>query len=200
DLLQVLARAKEAGVVKMMVTGGSLSDSRAALELAKQHEGLYSTVGCHPTRCSEFENCEETSNDPEQYYKALLELIRSDLESTDPENSKDSSAGLGGRNRTVVAVGECGLDYDRLEFCPKETQLSMKTEENLEVIRKIPVERLMVETDAPWCDIRPTHASNAHLQKQQQQGPQVKTWDSKKKEKFEMGKMVKSRNEPCTIG
>ena len=124
----------------------------------------------------------------------------------------------------VVAIGECGLDYDRLEFCPQDLQMkyfrrqvqlavelrmplflhnrntggdflevmrayrdrmreagvggvvhsfdgsmeemkaltgelglfigvngcSMKTEENVEVVRAIPMEYLLVETDAPW--------------------------------------------------
>ena len=49
---------------------------------------LYCTVGCHPTRCGEFESTKNTT--PDEYLKQLLEL---------------ASANVG----KVAAIGELGL-------------------------------------------------------------------------------------------
>ena len=40
DLESVITRAKAAGVVKIMVTGGDLEESRAAIQMAKNHPGI----------------------------------------------------------------------------------------------------------------------------------------------------------------
>ena len=162
-----------------------------------------------------------------------------------------------------IAVGECGLDYDRLEYANKESQLlafiphfdlaqkhklpmylhsratgsefndivkanrhkfstgvvhsftgtlqemqdlveldlyigingcSMKTEENCEVVKQVPLDKLMIETDCPYCDIRNSHAGAKH----------VKTvFPRKDKGKYATDssefQIVKDRNEPCTI-
>jgi TatD DNase family protein len=235
DFQDILQRSWDIGIDKIIVTGGSLEDCKNAVSLASSHDRLFCTVGCHPTRCSEF----ESSDGPNEYLSKLLELAKS--------------------SDRVVAVGECGLDYDRLHFCPKETQLkyfehqidlaeqtnlpmflhcrnaamdlisiltrhrsrisgavvhsfdgtkeevksfvdlgfyigingcSLKTAENLETVQKIPVDRLVIETDAPWCEIRPTHAGFKHVQT---------SFPSRKKEKFEDNCYVKSRNEPSSI-
>ncbi|KAK5697158.1 hypothetical protein LTR97_007293 [Elasticomyces elasticus] len=70
---------------------------------------------------------------------------------------------------------------------------SMKTEENLAVVKEVPLERLQIETDGPWCDMRPSHAS-AQFTKDAPEVPK-----SVKKEKWSAGAMVKGRNEPCMI-
>ncbi|ETL40526.1 hypothetical protein, variant 3 [Phytophthora nicotianae] len=108
DLTAILARAKTFGVDKIIVTGGNLEESHKALQLAKDKEGnglpqLFSTVGVHPTRCSEFE---ANGKDPDTYFAELLAVCE--------QGQKEGKA---------VAIGECGLDYDRLEFCDKATQL-----------------------------------------------------------------------------
>ena len=41
---------------------------------------------------------------------------------------------------------------------------SLKTDANLAVVASLPAERLLLETDAPWCGIRPSHASSRMVQ------------------------------------
>lgn len=101
DLQTVLSRAWGAGVDRIIVTGGSLDESRAALAIAETDGRLFCTVGVHPTRCKEFEK----SGDPDKYFQELVSLAKE-----------------GAAKGKVVAVGECGLDYDRLHFCPSEIQ------------------------------------------------------------------------------
>lgn len=69
------------------------------------------------------------------------------------------------------------------------THSSLKTEENVKVVEEIPVERLLLETDAPWCGIRPSHAASKF----------VKTKFEAAKKNWSETTMFKSRNEPQTI-
>lgn len=70
---------------------------------------------------------------------------------------------------------------------------SMKTEENLAVVKEVPLERLQIETDGPWCEMRPSHASAKYLK----DAPPLPK--AVKKEKWNAEAMVKGRNEPCAI-
>jgi TatD DNase family protein len=70
---------------------------------------------------------------------------------------------------------------------------SLKTEENLAVVKKLPLERLQIETDGPWCEIRSSHASSKFLEGAPGLPKAVK------KEKWLKGFMVKGRNESATI-
>ncbi|KAF3934806.1 hypothetical protein ABW20_dc0110199 [Dactylellina cionopaga] len=75
---------------------------------------------------------------------------------------------------------------------------SLKTENNLAVVKEIPLERLQIETDGPWCEIRGTHASAKYLKTMPAYLAEGVPKDVKK-EKFQLGMRVKGRNEPCAI-
>lgn len=67
---------------------------------------------------------------------------------------------------------------------------SLRTENNLKTVSELPINCLMLETDCPWCEIKPTHPSYSYVQTK---------FNSVKKEKYVEGSMVKGRNEPSTI-
>ena len=234
DVESVLSRAREAGVVRVMVTAGTLSESKSAVQMVKDDPALFCTVGVHPTRAREM------LPDPVAHCEKLYRTV--------------VDAGS-----KVVAIGECGLDYDRLQFCSKEDQMpaflaqfalaektglpmflhdrntggdfgrvvreyrskfstgivhsftgtmeemqsyvemglyiglngcSLKTEDNLRVAAAIPLERIMLETDCPFCEVRSTHAGFAHVKSK---------WQAKDKKKHDPDALVKGRNEPCRI-
>ncbi len=56
----VLDRARQAGVVQMVITGASREHSPLAVQLAQQHPGfLYATAGVHPHHAVEYtEECD----------------------------------------------------------------------------------------------------------------------------------------------
>eukprot|EP00948_MAST-09A_sp_MAST-9A-sp1_P003406 g3406.t1 len=247
---------------------------------------LFSTVGIHPTQSSRdffdkipLENS-KTENESDAISSAQNEALNdsghtSEKTESDPDNNfqlvpkKHLKAELidiistGTKDGTVVAIGELGLDYDRLFFADKQSQkyaflqqldiaekftlplflhsrschedfikimrenktkwekgggvvhsftgslkealecielglyigingCSLKTDENLKVAAGLPLDKIMLETDAPWCSIKRTHAGFHHIQEEHK-------YERKKDKSFVEGKCVKGRCEPCDI-
>ena len=106
DLQNVLARAKQYGVEKMLFGGTYIKDSQRSHELSLLDPNYYCTVGIHPCRA-----CQPTVE------KKSLEEYFSELE-TVIQNCKKGK---------LIAIGECGLDYDRFEYADKESQLKYES-------------------------------------------------------------------------
>jgi TatD DNase family protein len=267
DFDAVVERAVKAGLRRILLTAGTLEESRRAVQAVRAFRTLHPrihwscTVGVHPTRCQqEFVDLKDDANADEDAdaessdrgERVLTELLQVALD--------------GMSDRCVAAVGEIGLDYDRLEFSPKDVQqrylvrqlqvlakatqlplflhnraahsdlhdillqhqdcwnvnthrpggvvhsfddswelaeqfmglglmigingCSLKTAENLEVVRRLPLDRVLLETDCPYCEIRPNHAGFRHV---------TTSFPAKAEKKFEKGFAVKNRQEPCHI-
>ncbi|EDR26087.1 hypothetical protein, conserved [Entamoeba dispar SAW760] len=238
DIDVVLQRAERNGLSHIIITSGCLNDFKKAIEIINKYQNLtniklVTTVGVHPTRTNELKQ--------EGYFDELLLLCEKNIDK-------------------VVAIGEIGLDYERLQFSDKETQIngyrtlsilhqkyphlpfffhcrkswsdlcqlnkelgyngckgvvhcfdgteeemnqilnegwdigvtgnSLQTIELLNVMKQIPIERLHIETDCPYCGVKKTSAGFKYL-KEKDFGVKV--------EKYQKNKYVQRRNEPSNI-
>ncbi|CAI7717875.1 TatD-like deoxyribonuclease, putative [Plasmodium vivax] len=171
----------------------------------------------------------------------------------------------------IVSIGEIGLDFDRLFFCPKYIQIkyfiyqlklvqmfklpiflhmrncsdiffeildkykpliegvggvihsftdreeiiekintyknlyigvngcSLKTPENLSAVKRIPLNLLLLETDAPWCSIKKTHASYHFIQEKYEKRNYTNLKKIRNVIQCDDETIFKERNEPYNI-
>ena len=110
DRSEVLLRAQQAGVSALILTGTTVAASQIAADFAASQPGFcYATAGIHPHDAKSFDN----------HSLAALRTL-----SLRPQ---------------VVAIGECGLDFNR-DFSPRpqqeavfEAQLALAAEQQLPV-------------------------------------------------------------------
>lgn len=95
DVAGVLQRAQAVGVNRLLVIGTNLAESAQALALCEQFpEQLVATVGVHP---------HDAAAAPADFIEQLQQLAV---------------------HPSVVAIGECGLDFNR-NYSPPEVQLAV---------------------------------------------------------------------------
>ena len=114
DFDDVLQRATETGVTRILTIGTSIESSRRAVELAEKYPNVYAVVGVHPSFADEAQ---------EDVITPLRDL---------------------GKHERVVAFGETGLDYHELPSVKvareKQVQVlsgALQTETNEEIEAQI---------------------------------------------------------------
>lgn len=92
DRNKIIEEAQKAGVNKFIITGTNINSSKTAAKYASQQPNtLYSTAGVHP---HDAKTCNKTT------INTLKEISE---------------------NNSVIAIGECGLDYNR-DYSPRDIQ------------------------------------------------------------------------------
>ncbi|MFE8045885.1 3'-5' ssDNA/RNA exonuclease TatD [Brenneria goodwinii] len=110
DRERVVARAKQVGVSGMLVTGTNIQESRRALALTAEYpDYCWATAGVHPHDASQWD-----ASAAEQLYS----LAQSDA---------------------VVAIGECGLDFNRNFSSPEQQERAFSAQLALAAELSMPV-------------------------------------------------------------
>ena len=132
DRDEVVARAFSAGVKGLLLTGTNLHESEQAQTLAKHYPHCWSTAGVHPHDSSQW-----------------------------TEESADKLRALA-RQPEVVAIGECGLDFNRNFSTPQEQERAFDAQLRIAAELQMPVfmhcrdahARFLALLD-PWLDKLP---------------------------------------------
>lgn len=109
DIESVIARARAAGVDTLILTGTDREHAEQAVSLAQQHTGLYATAGVHP-------------HDASHWTPEMAQAMRT----------------LHGAAE-VVAVGECGLDFNRNFSTPEQQEHAFEAQLGLAVESGLPL-------------------------------------------------------------
>ncbi len=109
DFEDMLQRATDAGVTKLLVPGIDLASSARAVTLSDRYSQIYAAVGIHPHAASTW------SEDTE---RSLIGLLRSER---------------------VVAIGEIGLDYYRHRSPPDAQRVAFQAQLRIAAEKGLPV-------------------------------------------------------------
>ncbi len=105
NLDEVISRAKEVGINKIIIPGAKIDSSKKAIEIAQRYDSCFAAVGIHPHHLEEFVRLGKPAVE-----KELQKLIT---------------------NKKVVAVGEVGLDYHKHKDYPPVSEENKKQQKEL---------------------------------------------------------------------
>lgn len=117
----LILRAKTAGISAMLVTGTNISESQNAAQLSAQYPNyLYSTAGVHP---------HDADNVSDNYLQDIRSLTK---------------------HNGVIAIGECGLDFNRNFSVPKQQEKVFAEQIALAAELQLPLFLHQRDAFAPW--------------------------------------------------
>lgn len=107
---ELVAAAREAGVERMLNVGLNAETNEQAIAAAERHEGVFASVGCHPTEAAGFDGARAG------------EIAR-----------------LAAGNPKVRAIGETGIDYYRESASRAEQRRSFEAQIEIAAERGLPI-------------------------------------------------------------
>jgi TatD DNase family protein len=192
DRDEVIKRAIDGGVTRLLTIGVDVPSSRRAIELAEQYGEVYAAVGVHPNDCAEFDTATLTEVrslaqhprviaigeigldyywhkvDPGVQARAFQTQLELAAELGKPVivHSRDAAEDTIGllenfTHHAPRSIGTLHSYFDDLVIMQRAFAIGFycgitgpitfkKSDREREIIRQVPLDRLLIETDAPF--------------------------------------------------